>query len=197
MDLATLANLGEFVGGLVVMVSLVYLAHQVRQNTLSLRTENYARILDRMSTIQSRIAADGELNRIVTLGSQNPGGLTRTERVRFTWAMYELIGAAEFMYHQAQEGALPADVWERWKATIVWWLSFPGIRTWWEAKPSPFSTSFERFAEDVIRRQPIDERAAERWARFVAGEGMSVPPGREPSEANEDASGSGGSGPAA
>jgi len=172
MDLATLANLGEFVGGLVVMVSLVYLAHQVRQNTRSLRTENYARILDRMSTLQSKIAADADLNRIVMVGAQSPGALTRSERVRFTWAMYELLGAAEFMYHQAHEGALPGEVWERWKATLVWWLAFPGIRIWWAAKPSPFSVGFQAFGDDLIRNHPVDEMAAQRWAEFVAGEGM-------------------------
>lgn len=175
MDLATLANLGEFVGGLVVMVSLVYLAHQVRQNTLSLRTENYARILDRMSKIQSQIAIDRDLNRIVSIGSQDPGTLTPSERIRFTWAMYELIGAGEFMFHQGQDDTLPPDVWERWKATIVWWLSFPGIRAWWAARPSPFSTSFEAFVDEVIRSHPMDGRAAERWARFVAGDGPSGP----------------------
>jgi len=176
MDLATLANLGEFVGGLVVMVSLVYLAHQVRQNTISLRTENYARILDRMSKIQSQIAIDRDLNRIVSIGSQDPGTLTPSERIRFTWAMYELIGAGEFMFHQGQGDTLPADVWERWKATIVWWLSFPGIRAWWAARPSPFSKSFEAFVDEVIRSHPVDRGAAERWARFVAGEVPAGPP---------------------
>jgi hypothetical protein len=172
MDLATLANLGEFIGGLVVMVSLVYLAHQVRQNTLSLRTENYARVLDRMSTIQAQIATDADLNRIVVRGSQDPGGLTPTERIRFTWAMYELIGAGEFMFHQGQAGTLPDDVWERWKATIVWWLSFPGIRLWWAARPSPFSRSFEAFVDDVLRTHPADDAAAARWNAFVAGESV-------------------------
>ena len=42
MGLDSLAQLGEFVGGVFVVPSLVYLAHQVRQNTRSLRTENYA-----------------------------------------------------------------------------------------------------------------------------------------------------------
>jgi hypothetical protein len=180
MDLATLANLGEFIGGLVVMVSLVYLAHQVRQNTLSLRTENYARVLDRMSSIQAQIATDGDLNRIVVRGSQDPQALSPSERIRFTWAMYELIGAGEFMFHQGQAGTLPDDVWERWKATIVWWLSFPGIRLWWAARPSPFSRSFEAFVDAVLRTHPMDSAAAARWNAFVAGEGSGSRRGAAP-----------------
>jgi len=33
MDLTQLANLGEFIGGVAVLVTLIYLALQVRQNT--------------------------------------------------------------------------------------------------------------------------------------------------------------------
>lgn len=169
MSLTTLAQLGEFVGGFFVVISLVYLAYQVRQNTVSLQTENYARALDRMSTVQRNLSTDGELNRIVVVGAQTPDALTRTERMRFTWYLYELIGAAEFVYHQAQQGALPAEVWERWRATMVWWLSNPGIQQWWDSKPTPFSASFEAFGNELIRTTPFDPEAAARWERFVSG----------------------------
>ncbi len=38
MDLTQLANLGEFIGGVAVLVTLVYLALQVRQSTSAQRT---------------------------------------------------------------------------------------------------------------------------------------------------------------
>ena len=174
MDLTTLAQLGEFVGGFFVIVSLVYLSFQVRQNTTSLRTENYARVLDRLSTVQSNLSSDAELNRIVVVGAQTPEALTRSERMRFTWSLYELLGAAEFVYHQAEQGALPEEVWDRWKATIVWWLSNPGIQQWWKMKPTPFSASFEAFADDLMRNTPPDPDAAARWSRFVTGEGLAA-----------------------
>ncbi len=182
MDLSTLANLGEFVGGIFVVVSLVYLAHQVRQNTKSLRTENYARVLDRMSTLQSNLSTDTELNRIVIVGAQDPGALTRSERARFSWAMYELLGAGEFMFHQGQDGALPEEVWIRWETTIAWWLSNPGIQAWWRARPSPFSASFEAFVEETIRTRPVPPEVASRWESFVSGDRPRDTPGRAESE---------------
>jgi hypothetical protein len=175
MDLATLAQLGEFLGGFFVVVSLVYLAYQVRQNTTSLRAENWARALDRLSTLQSNLSSDGELNRIVVVGAQRPEALTRSERMRLTWSLYELLGAAEFVFHQARGGTLPEEVWERWQATLVWWLSNPGIQTWWEAKPSPFSVSFEAFTNDLIRTHSFDPERAARWERFVTEGDAGVP----------------------
>jgi hypothetical protein len=46
------------------------LACQIRQTTRSLRAENYARVRDRMSTLQSRLSADNELNHLVAVGAE-------------------------------------------------------------------------------------------------------------------------------
>lgn len=170
LDLDSLAKLGEFVGGFFVVVSLIYLAHQVRQNTRSLRTENYARVLERMSAVQSRLSVDVELNRIVTIGAESPDRLTRSERVRFSWALYELFGAGEFMFMQAQEKALPEAVWARWESSILWWLSHPGMKAWWESKPAPMTADFEAFVQDVFRNRTTDQAALARWHEFVAGD---------------------------
>jgi hypothetical protein len=170
MDLDSLAKLGEFVGGFFVVVSLVYLAHQVRQNTRSLRTENYARVLERMSAVQSRLSVDSELNRIVTTGAENPDRLSRSERVRFSWALYELFGAGEFMYMQAQDAALPQAVWARWESSIIWWLSHPGMRAWWEAKPAPMTSDFEGFVQELLRSRAVDAATLSRWHEFIAGD---------------------------
>lgn len=170
MNLDSLAKLGEFVGGFFVVVSLIYLAHQVRQNTRSLRSENYARILERMSTVQSRLSVDGELNRIVAVGAESPEQLTRAERLRFSWAMYELFGAVEFMYLQYRQNALPRPVWERWEASLVWWLSHPGMQAWWAAKPAPLAAEFQQFGDELLRTRRMDAATVTRWRSFIAGD---------------------------
>jgi hypothetical protein len=169
MDLEALANLGEFVSGIVVVASLVYLAVQVRQNTHSLRTENYSRALDRISSIQSQLSRDGSLTVLFSKGVLDPSSLSAEQRIQFTWCAYEAFGAFEFMFHQSRSRAIPEEVWERWSATTAWWLSFPGIRAWWAAKPAPFSASFSAFVEDCIRDDPGDAAAARRWQDFLRG----------------------------
>jgi hypothetical protein len=103
VDLDTLAKASDFVGGIVLVVSLVYLAYQVRQNTQSLRSENYARVLERMSTVQAQLSMDADLHHVFMVGAEDPARLSRAERVRFSWALYEMFGAGEFMFHQARE----------------------------------------------------------------------------------------------
>lgn len=183
MDLDMLAKLGEFVGGTFVVVTLAYLAYQVHQNTKSLQTENYSRVLERMSTLQSRLAVEPELNHIFMVGAEDPARLTPAERTRFAWALYELFGAGEFMFHQSRDKALPAVVWSRWEATIRWWLSHPGMREWWLAKPTPLTADFEAFLNEMLQDDPMDVAAIERWRRFVAGDDLPVSSVKPPATA--------------
>jgi hypothetical protein len=176
LDLEALANIGEFVSGIVVVVSLIYLAVQVRQNTESLRGESHARALDRISAMQAELARDGELSFLHSRGVLDVSLLTPAERIRFSWWLFEAFGAFEFMFLQARSGALQQEVWDRWAATTAWWLSFPGVRAWWAARPAPFSKSFSAFVDDCIRDNPADPASSERWQAFVRGGGPGASP---------------------
>jgi len=123
MDFQALGNIGEFVGAIAVVISLIYLAVQVRQNTASQQTENYTLALDRISAQQSRLAEGGEFAMILSRGVRDTKSLTPGERVQFTWAFYEIFGAFEFMFHAAENNAIPEEVWNRWESTIA-------IRVW-------------------------------------------------------------------
>ena len=169
MDLQTFANLGEFLGGVAVIASLGYLALQVRQNTQSIRTENYGRALDRIASMQSQLSRDTELSRFFSKGVADASLLTPAERIQFTWALYEAFGAFEFMFEAARTRALPEEVWARWSSTVAWWLSFPGVQSWWRHRPVPFSASFSAYVEGILRENKVDRAAAQRWQEFVAG----------------------------
>ena len=176
MELQDLANLGEFISSVAVILSLVYLAIQVRQNTASIRTENFARALERVSTMQSVLFENGELARLQAQGVLDPSTLTREERLQLTWWLSEAFGAFEFMFHQAQSGALPNEVWSRWSATTAWWVSFPGVQAWWQARPTPFSQSFTSFVDSLIRDGGFDSEAVDRFNKFLAGTSSSSSP---------------------
>ena len=169
MTLQTLANLGEFVGGLMVVLSVIYLALQIRQNTRSQLTQNYTVALDRIAEFQSRMSEAGEFSDILVTGTQDPSHLTQQQRVQFTWAFYEMFGAFEFMFHQERSGAMPREVWARWADTLQWWLSFPGVAAWWDARPTPFTAAFSEFVESRRGLGPPDAEAQQRWITFLAG----------------------------
>jgi hypothetical protein len=117
------------------------------------------------------MSRDAEFSAFMSTGVADPSRLSPVDRIRFTLLGYEMFGAFEFMFLQAQDRTIPAEVWERWSATTAWWLSWPGIRAWWAARPAPFSASFTSFVDACIRENRGDPAASQRWQAFVSGAG--------------------------
>jgi len=83
MDITTLAAWGEFLGGIAVVVSLIYLASQIRQNSKLLRTSTASATNDSVSSIFTLMVPDPEVARIFWWGSANRDALASTDRQRF------------------------------------------------------------------------------------------------------------------
>ncbi len=117
-NLEAFAYIGEIIGAVAVVVSLIYLAIQVRQNTQAQRTENFSRALDRVAAIQASLSQDSETALLVSKGVSDVASLTSKERIQFTWAMYELFGAFEFIFFASRSDEIPDEVWRRWEKQV-------------------------------------------------------------------------------
>lgn len=167
-NLEFLASLGEVVGAIAVVVSLIYLAAQVRQSTRAQRLENSSRILDRTAAMQAALSRDPAMSVLFSKGVSDPSTLSPQERIQFTWAMYEFFGALEFMFLAARENSIADEIWQRWSSAAAWWLTFPGVQAWWEVRPIPFAESFSTYVQSLLDDNPTDEEITHRYQDFVA-----------------------------
>ena len=165
MNLEQLANLGEFLGGIAVLTSLIYVAIQLRGNRHTQRSNSYARSLEMLCEIQSRFATNSDYAQVYNRGLVEPDKLSVEDRLKFTWACTEMFGAFEYMHYQALQGDMPEEIWWRWEQTLRFWLSYPGIQTWWYGKPTVFSPTFCAVCERFIDQGYTQERpgAWEEW----------------------------------
>lgn len=182
MSLDLLREFGQYAGLVAVLVAILSLTSQVRRHTQSTHSQNYSRALERLGSMQARLAADADVSRILNVGVREVASLTRSERVRFSWIFYEMFGIFEFMFDEAHAGRMPDRVWGRWGSTLRWWISLPGVQAWWEAKPTPFSPRFSEFVERCIAEPRVDATAVQRWQAFLdddAGVDAGLPLSRE------------------
>ena len=157
MTLGDLGNIGEFVGALGVVASLVYLAIQIRQNTHQIR-ENTNSILGSAELENARISSDWlltiaqnpELGRVWRLGLSEPTKLTEDQGIQFAFLMgsafYELQGA----FRQYKRGLLPEDSWEPFAEVISRYMSSPAVLAWWSHRDVPFAKSFSEYVNSRI-----------------------------------------------
>ena len=80
MSLEDLGNLGEALGGLAVLVTLVYLAIQTRENTKALRAATFQQVVDSFADISGSLSHDRELTEIVLKGRQDLASLDEVDQ---------------------------------------------------------------------------------------------------------------------
>ena len=149
MTLEDIANIGELIGGVGVLVSLIYLAIQVRQNTLAQRAES--RLAATRSWTEWYIlgAQDPEIVRIMNEGFLNPSELTSTDRARFLWIFGTIASKMEEMYSQHKVGLIDDSLWNKYRGTLAAYLENPVAKEWWDSGAAPFSDDFRLSIEST------------------------------------------------
>ena len=147
--LEALGNIGDFVGGIGVIATLLYLAAQIRQNTKSSRTESYQAVVAAISDWTREVGMNPESSRIIEAGSRDLASLSALERVQFNLIMAALVRNCENIHHQYTRGAIDEDAWSGWAKRTHSVLDPPGAREWWLQQEEAYSPEFRRFiAED-------------------------------------------------
>lgn len=120
--------IAEFGGAIAVVVSLVYLAVQVRQNTRAIQGQTVHAVTERQ---QAELHWSHEIASTFVKSIETPGELTSAE----AWSLSEWMTSAIVMrqneYRQFSLGLLDRGVWEQSERVILMLLSSSWCRNWW------------------------------------------------------------------
>lgn len=152
MTIADLGSLGEVVGAVGVIVSLGYLAIQIRQNTRSVRSASFQEAIRDVLEITDVLATDPELARIYWKGLEDFGSLERDERRRFSAYLVGMLRRFENLVYQTQYGALDAESWVGVKKTAAVTLRRRGATAWWAEAKDLFNEEFQEYVERDLMR---------------------------------------------
>ena len=137
MTLQDLGALGEVVGGVAVVVSLIYVAYQIRQsshqielNSRHIQASMYHATNDNFFRWFSLLAQDQELASLWRRGLQGEA-LSAEEKVRHHSLAAMLFLSWESNFEQLRLGTIQRDTLEVSRPNIVRLLASPTIKEWW------------------------------------------------------------------
>jgi hypothetical protein len=151
--------LAEWVGVVVVVVSLVYVAAQIRQNTLTVRSATELEGSRQWSEFHARIAHSPDMADIWDKGLTNPVNLSPSEKRKFIWFVAEYFALAEGLFRQRELGFLGDESWATHEKALAGLLGNPLLRSWWNSGVSPASPEFREAIEKAI-----EELGEQVWA---------------------------------
>jgi hypothetical protein len=151
MDINTLAAWGEFLGGIAVVISLIYLAGQIRQNSRLVRASTAISTAQMQESVAGYMVQDPEVARIYYEGLVDRNSMSDVDRQRFdglfSIQLQGLITRREF----ALQGSESPGAAQQTENTLRWLFQQPGPQQFWRGWPGMYSSEFSDHVESLIR----------------------------------------------
>jgi hypothetical protein len=134
--------IAEWLGVILIIVSLVYLALQIRQNTATVSAATELETSRQWSDFHARIAHSDNMADIWDKGLTNTDTLAPSEKRKFVWLVAEYFFLVESLFRQRQLEFISQDTWRQHQGVAAGLLLHPVIESWWKSGVSPFSPEF-------------------------------------------------------
>tara|TARA_Y100001934_G_C11963993_1_gene590877 strand:+ start:186 stop:662 length:477 start_codon:yes stop_codon:yes gene_type:complete len=154
----TLANWGEFLGGVAVVISLVYVGVQLSSSVKQSRVDSYTRIAELWTQWTQMVAASEDGARLFYNGTQDFEALDPSERARFHQFLSMYYGIVDtLMIHDRAGTSYDKETYERHKNEAYALFKRPGVYRWWQINegrslsPNIEAYVWQRHREDMAK----------------------------------------------
>ena len=157
LKLSEWTNIAEIIASIAIIVSLVYVGLQVKQNTYGFQQSSYQHVLDILVQGDMALAQDAELHRLVTSAMADPKTVPAEEWSRFSHFMFPRIGIWEYIYLARQENALNEFQWTAFEPYFRTLACETGVKKFWQENRNGFAASFNEYVARLIEKDCASE----------------------------------------
>ena len=150
MMIEKLGNIGEFVAAIATVITLIYLAFQLRQNTRALKATAFQNVTSEMGKNVEHIMDNGELAEILIKGTAEPESLTPAERLRLSAVYVSSFRRLESVYVQYSLGTMEHENKRGFEISMIPLLQLPFGQQWWSEAKIAFYEPFVRHIDEGI-----------------------------------------------
>lgn len=152
-----LGALGEFVGSVAVVVTLIYLALQIRQTIANAQAAAEGQMGLWWSQINKEMVLSKDMIEVFEKGLSEMELLSDADRRRFSWFLASLFYMFDNLFKQNQRGVLSAESWSVQRRTIAGFMRNKAIVLWWESGFFQASPMFADYVNELRKdRDNVD-----------------------------------------
>jgi hypothetical protein len=134
MNLNDLANLGQVVGALAVVISLFYVARQIRQNTNAVRSVTSQSVHEHFASWYHLLASDAALAQLVIDALKDYTTLAEKDKARFVAIFMAFLSYSQNAFLKWRQGLLEPSLWLGWELLIMNLAGAPSGRAFWKER---------------------------------------------------------------
>ena len=152
MNWEAVGAIGEIAGALAVIITLVYLSAQVRQNTKASRLAAIQAANENSSRFSELIATDPELSELVWRGMREPDSLDEAETRRCVAAWNVFMRREAVSFYLYKEGVMPEKLWAARVGALSGSLNQPGLQFYLKIAGPTLPEDFREFLVEVTSK---------------------------------------------
>ena len=150
MSIMELGALGEFVGSIAVLATLVYLAVQVNQTKRAVQSASLHTGIATMTQNSQTVFADHDLSEVIVRGFFDEN-LNSTEWFRFGLWLTSMFHVFQQYFLDSEKGLGDPRIWAGEQRAMKDLLSQPGVARWWTEMPGlPYSDAFTAHVNEIL-----------------------------------------------
>lgn len=150
MNWDAVAAIGQVAGAVLVGITLIYLARQLRQNTSALQSSSFLAISTLMGSTMEVFAAHSDLAPLLIKAQSGLDGLSADERARFGFLMMMTYRRVETVVVQRHLGFVDPDLTQGFERSALSGLGARGTRQWWDGSKGAFSNLFSTWVDESL-----------------------------------------------
>ena len=157
MRLKKFALIAEVVGGLAVVIGLIFVGLELRQNTLMQRVTATQALSVNYENAVDELGKDAETACIYVRGINGLDNLNGTERFRFFVLWFHILRAGEQLHYYSLEGMVDTRIWRGYERQLDEIFRLPGVQQYWQVRKDWYSDEFQNFVDQMIAKAPASE----------------------------------------
>jgi len=145
-----LPNISETIGVSAVILSLIFVGIQIRENNRATMSAMASASIDQTTTWYVELGNNSESSAILYNYFANPNSLTAEQRFQATINLHGLFLVFQNSYYLVQEGTLEQSILHSLTEAIVGIKKQPGFILFWKQRRSIFLDDFQDYVDSVV-----------------------------------------------
>ena len=162
MSLEQLGLIADIVSAIAIVITLVYLALQIKDSARSSRSAAVTDATTAMQAFYQELGSNPATSKLFLEAVTNPDALSQQDQFQFLMLMHSCFLGFQRSFFLAREGTLDVALRDSIGTAMHAVNGMPGMHLYWRQRKAYFQPEFVEWVEGLLAREPLGDMDAYR-----------------------------------
>ena len=164
--LKDIALIAEIFGGIAILISLIFVGVQLKENTKETRSATASSTISAMASWYADIGNNQQSSMLFYKFLATPDSIQKDQRIQAIYNLHSMFLIFQNSYYLVKEGTLDPSIQESLTVVIKGVRDQPGMIYYWKTRKTIFFEEFRSYVDDILlTTDPISEGIYEKIER--------------------------------